>query len=220
MRVAVLTGNLGRFERETVPVPQELPASVSCETFAFTEANWPRRINMSPRLQARILKVLGWQLVPGFDRYVWVDGQFVMARPDAVAWMLAQLDGHDMCFYQHPSRHSIHEEVAWIHQQMPRSRRLMVRYTGEFVDEQMAVIEADTDFVDDRLFAAGLGAYKNTPTVQAMMKEWWYHISRYHNNDQIQLPWLAWKFGIDLHGIEGNVFGDPRFVWTRGKYHP
>jgi len=38
----------------------------------------------------------------------------------------------------------------------------------------------------------------NTPSVQQALKEWWYHISRYHSIDQLSLPWITRDLGVNV----------------------
>ena len=57
----------------------------------------------------------------------------------------------------------------------------------------LAKIQANKNFVDDKLFAAGCFIYRNNPRVRKVMREWWYYVSRYHTNDQLSLPYVIWK---------------------------
>lgn len=189
MKIAVLTADLGGFEQKFV---ENVPQSVKCDYFKFTDENFPPRKNsMSPRLQARIPKLFSWQMLPGYQYYLWVDSSCALSHPDSVAWFLKQCENVDFAFFKHPNRNSIEEEVNYIKKRISNNcPYLTPRYEGELIDEQLAAIKADDRYVDNRLFATTAFIYKNSGRVHSVMGHWWYHTSRYHSNEQISLPYV------------------------------
>jgi len=200
MRTALLTANLGNFEEAVDPVMQYAP----CEFYRFTDENFPpRRCAMTPRLQARIPKLFGWQMLPGYEVYIWVDSSMAVTSSDCVRWWLTKLEGHEAAFFRHPDRRSIREEAEFIRSKIAAgSTYLSTRYAGELIDEELAEIEADPNYRDDLLIASTAFAYRPTPAVQAMMREWWYHVSRYHIVDQLGLPYAIHRAGVQARIIE------------------
>ena len=54
-----------------------------------------------------------------------------------------------------------------------------------------------------------------------MMREWWYHTSRYHIVDQLGLPYAIYKAGVQVRIIEQHYMRTPwlTFVRKRGKHN-
>src|SRR3989344_702108 len=109
MKIAIISVNLGGFDKETHHVPQ----SLAHDYFMFTDENFPPRFNsLTPRLQAKIPKFFGWQLAPGYDYYVWLDGSFTITHPDTIKWLLQNCEGVDFAVFKHDKRQTIAEEAA------------------------------------------------------------------------------------------------------------
>jgi len=198
-KIAVISANTGNFDK---PVPY-VPQSVPYHFYLFDDHNFPVRTrSMIPRLQARIPKCFGWQMVPGYDYYLWVDSSCALLDPDSIKWFVEQLGDRDFAFFKHPHRNTIGEEAAYLKKRLAMPDTYITsRYAGELIDEQMAEIN-DPELP---LYASTAFIYRNTYGVQKALKEWWYHISRYHIIDQLGLPYALkqsnFKEGSDLYGF-------------------
>jgi len=199
MKVAVVTANLGKFDREVDYVDQTVPY----DFHRFTDHNFPPRNRaMSPRLQARIAKMFHWQMVPDYDYYIWVDSSFALLHKDSVAWLLEQCEDVDIAVLKHPMRDTISEEADYIKERLAKKCKYITpRYENEMVDEQLAEIAAYKSFVDNSLFASTVFVYRNSEKMQHMMKEWWYHTSRYHSVDQLSFPFVLWQYKARVNVI-------------------
>jgi hypothetical protein len=197
MKIAVISANLGGFDRPLEHVPQSLPY----DYFLFTDQNFPPRDKvMSPRLQAKIPKFFGWQMAPGYDYYLWIDGSLAMSDPDTVKYFYDNCQDHDIVVFKHPVRPNIRQEVRYTRKGVKQKSAYMLgRYENEMIQEMYDVVQADKDFVDDLLVNGGLYMYRNTPEVQAMFKEWWYYVTRYVVQDQISFPYVLKKSGIRIN---------------------
>lgn len=201
-RIAMISANLGGFD-----VPNEnVSQSMVHDYFMFTDENFPPREKaMTPRLQAKIPKFFGWQLAPDYDYYLWLDGSLSLSHPDSLKYFYENCQGCDIVVLKHPTRPDIRQEVRYIRKGVkqngknPGSRYIAARYADELLKEQYDVIKADKDFKDDLLVNGGVFMYKNTPEVQQMFKEWWYHVSRYVIQDQISFPYVLKKSGIKIN---------------------
>ena len=196
----ILTTSLGEIDRIAQCVPQSVPHD-------FYQYNEPPRFNaMTPRLQAKIPKCFGWQLKPNYDVYVWLDGNLRLSHPDSLKYLLKQLEGHDVVVLKHKDRDTIYWEYRYnwrgLHNNKP-SRYLQMRYLGEHLDEQHDAIKKEIDTKAKGLYQGGVFAYRNTPKVQEMLKEWWYDISRYLIMDQ-----LSWTYVLKTSGLKVNVLPD------------
>lgn len=206
MRICILSANLGSFDNTVEPVEQELPEGVEVIDYhCFTDEDFPPITGLTPRLQYRIPKYFGWEMKPGYDYYIWLDGAVSLQRPDSVTWYLDQLSIGDMAFFKHPTRRNIRQEVAHIEEHLKLGKPyITARYKNGLHKEQMAKIMAAKTYRDDKLYASTAFIYKNNARVQSLMHDWWFYQSRYFTCDQVVLPWL-----IDQWGIQVKVLGEP-----------
>jgi len=215
VKVALISANLGKFEKTLVSVPQNTD-NFELNTYLFTDENFPPRDRvMSPRLQAKIPKMFGWQMAPGHDFYVWMDAAAFMSKPNAVIWMLTKLGNHDIAFFVHPHRRRLRQEFEFLRQELPTSNRLKSRYMNELLEEQFEEI----DNGEATLCAAGIFAYRANARVRALMKEWWYNTSRYHINDQLSLPHCLTNSDCSVKYIQEDIFNCKYFTfgWRLGR---
>jgi hypothetical protein len=209
MKVAFIYLNIDNYEPPYESVPQITPG-YEYDVFHFTDENFPpRSCAITPRLQSKIHKFFGWQIVPDYDIYIWVDSGFAMHRDDSVAWLLEQLGDNDIAFLRHPTRELISQEADFIRENLKKSNRLMARYDNELLDELMATMP------DGKLYAGGIFAYRNNERVQLAMKEWWYNTSRYHLDDQLSISHSFKDCKIGM--IDEEYYKSKYFTFIRGK---
>lgn len=203
-KVAIISANLGAFEK---PVPH-VKQSIDCDIFLVTDKEFPLRDKaMTPRMQARIVKMFGWQMFPGYSHYLWVDSSCQLNHHDSVKFFLEQLDGSHMAFFRHPTRNTIQEEADYLKKRLAMPDTYITsRYENELIDEQLEEINKYGSYKDDSLFASTAFIYTSTYDVQRMLKEWWYHTSRYHVIDQLSLPYVInnYKSYLKIKTIEEN----------------
>jgi len=211
MKIAILTANLGNFDKPVDPVKQILPKGVEKIKFhRFTDENFAPITGLSPRFQYRIPKLFGWQMHPGYDIYIWLDGSFSMLTPESVGWFLKQLKGADAAFFKHPDRNTIKEESDFIQKKLKEGNRYITpRYKNGLHREQIAECVSDTKFKDTVVFTSTAFIYKNNKKVQDMMKLWWYYQSRYFTCDQIALPYAIFKSKLKVNMINENQYKIP-----------
>ena len=203
MKVAILTCILGDFDTPVDPVDQDIPVTFH----RWTDDNFPPITGLTPRMQYRIPKYFGWEMLPEYDYYIWLDGSVTFLRPDCATWYLEQLDDGDIAFFKHPTRRNIRQEVAHIEEHLNLGKPyITARYKNGLHKEQLEVIQADPTFKDKSLWASTAFIYRNIPEVQKFMKEWWYWQSRYYTCDQVILPWLLWK-----HRLSVKTFDEPLY---------
>lgn len=162
----------------------------------FTDQNFPPRKGLTPRLQSKIPKCFGWQMVPGYEYYLWIDGNIELSE-EAVKYFLKEIQGFDLLVLRHPDRPNIRQEVRYTRKGINQQSQYMLdRYNGELHAELYELIENDKDYVDDLLVIGGVFMYKNTPKVHQMLKEWFYYQCRYIVQDQLSFPYVIKKSGI------------------------
>lgn len=214
MNAVIITANLGNFDP-----PGEWAEQPGVPLVCFTDENFPPRSkSMTPRLQARIPKMFGWEMAPGFDTYIWCDASFAMQRPDSVAWLLDRMGDADMALFLHPDRRTIRDEHGFIKAKLAAGNRYLTdRYAGELLDEQLTAVTPD-GYIDDTLYASCSFAYRNVPWVRECLRAWWFHTSRYHTVDQLALPFVVRQF---LSGrivqIKENIYKTPYLTYIRNQ---
>lgn len=194
-KTIILTANLGNFDTPVDPVKQNTPASF-CR---FNDENFPPIAGLTPRLQYRIPKMFGWQMVPGYDVYIWLDGSFSFTREDSVEWFLEQLGDADMALFKHPWRKTIKEETDHIEEYLKKEDKYITpRYKNGLHKEQYADILLDKDYVDDHLFTSTAFIYRDSERVRDALRMWWLHTSRYFTVDQIALPYVTRDLTVNM----------------------
>jgi hypothetical protein len=195
MKIAILTANLGNFDTPIDPVTQELPPGVEEIVFhRYSDTDFPPITGLTPRLQYRIPKLFGWQMFPGYDAYLWLDGSMSFTRPDSVKWFWDKLGDRDIALFKHPWRSTVREEVELIENKLQKHHHYITsRYQNGLHKEQLAECLADPEFKDTILYTSTAFMYRNNKRVQEAMKLWWYYQSRYFTCDQIVLPYVVFK---------------------------
>jgi hypothetical protein len=206
--IAVLTANLGSFDTPVDPVAQNR----MYEFHRFTDEDFPPIAGLTPRMQYRIPKMFGWQMFPGYDYYVWLDGSVSFVRSDSLDWLEDKLGDNDMAFFDHPWRHTMQEETDHIEEYLAKGDKYLTpRYANGLHKEQLADCLSFPDFVDDRLYASTAFIYRDTEKVRNALREWWMHQSRYFTVDQIVLPFVLWKNDIKVSTLGNNPF-DSKYI--------
>lgn len=207
MKIAILTANLGNFDTPFDPVYQEVTGNKTVVFHRFTDNNFPPITGLTPRLQYRIPKLFGWQMFPGYDVYIWLDGSCSFERADSVEWFVEQLGKADMAFFKHPVRRNIRQETAHIEEKLQQGNWYIVpRYKNGLHKEQLAECMSDISFVDNVLYTSTAFIYKNNSNVHKVMKDWWYHQSRYFTCDQISLPYVLATNRVKVNKINENQY--------------
>ena len=210
MRIAILSANLGNFDTPERPVKQNLPPGVDVVYHCFTDNDFPPISGLTPRFQYRIPKLFGWEMYPGYDIYIWVDGVFSLQNPDSVKWFLEQLETSDIAVFQHPYRKNIQEEVEHIELKLKQgSKYITSRYNNGLHREMFEKIKKNPKYIDMHLFTSTVFIYRNNEKVQEMMKSWWYYQSRYFTCDQIAMPYAMSKHPVTVSLIKENQYKIP-----------
>jgi Protein of unknown function (DUF616) len=209
MKICILTANLGNFDTPVNPVDQKLPEDSSRIKFQrYTDLEFPPITGLTPRLQYRIPKMFGWQMHPGFDYYIWLDGSVTFKREDCAQWFLDQLGDADMALFKHPFRNTIQEEVDHIEDHLQKGKPYITsRYKNGLHKEQFADILLDQDYIDDKLYTSTAFIYKDSGRVRDALRIWWLHQSRYFTCDQVALPYAVKD--LDVNMINENQWNTP-----------
>lgn len=216
MRVALLSANLGGFDSPVEYATQLLDDGVEMTIHRVTDKEFPRRIHaMTARMQMGAVKRFCWEWVPDHDVYIWLDASVTLTKPHSVMWFLRILGQADLALLPHPQRRTIHEEAEFLRAKIAdRDPYLTSRYEFERLDAQLAAIDVP-GFRDQKLYATTTFAFRDSPKVRGMFKEWWYHVSKYHALDQLSFPFVVAQSGCVVRELPGNLYKHPELVYTR-----
>lgn len=208
MKVAILQANLGNFDTPIDPVEQTIPFTFH----RWTDENFPPILGLTPRMQYRLPKTHGWQMLPHFDYYLWLDGTVSLQREDCLQWYLDQLGKNDIALFKHPDRHSIKAEVEHIEDHLQKGKPyITARYKNGLHREQLDIIQKDKYYQDNKLYASTAFFYRNNSRMQSMLQDWWYYQSRYFTCDQVVLPWLLDNWGVKVKVLDEPIY-DTGFI--------
>lgn len=213
-RLAIISANLGGFEKTVRHKEQELPEGIDeIKIHTFTDKDFPPRVNsMTPRLQARIVKMTMWQMEPDFDYYLWVDGSCRLEE-GAAAWFIHKLGDADAAFLKHPNRNTLQEEADYIRERLDKKCPYITpRYKGERLDEQMAVVNPN-----DQLYATTSFICRDNLAVRDLLIVWWIHTSMYHSIDQLSLPTAIRHSGARINAIDEDYTKSKHLTYVRNK---
>jgi hypothetical protein len=159
--------------------------------------------------------MFGWDMLPDYDIYIWLDASYRLCAKNSIHWFINTLGYCDLAIFRHPKRKSIAEEASFIANKIEKqSPYLTQRYEGEDMEGQLRAIRTD-GYVDDYLYATMAFAYHPNERVKRMLTDWWVHTSRFHSVDQLALPYLVWDHGCSVAILEGDPFHSPRIEYTR-----
>lgn len=213
MKVAIITANLGNYDPSVDPVEQDIPMVFR----RITDKDFPLRSkSMTPRLQARIVKMHMWQFLPDHDYYLWVDSSCTLPRSDSLKWFLDQLGTKNIAVFKHPHRNTIQEEADYLKGRIEFEKAgkkplyILPRYENELIDEQLAEVDPSQE-----LYAPTAFIFKDSPPVRHAMKQWWYHTSRYHSIDKLSFPHVLAQAGLAVKVIPDNYLKIPYLQYVR-----
>lgn len=207
MRVLVVSANMGRTVSNTVVKQKDFDVDFIC----YNDTNLPlRKSSFTPRMNAKIPKMLAWLINPGYDYYIWMDSYFNMNRDDSVAWFMKNIKGHDALFFQHKQRNTIVSEAKFMKDEYDKGNSyIQSRINGEPVCEQ-ADNYVKSGFVDNTLIVASSFCYSAELVKNKeynVMKEWYFQTCFWSIRDQVSLPYVLQLFNINYKLSEENVFG-------------
>jgi hypothetical protein len=152
-----------------------------------------------PRLSAKWRKCHP----PDVDQSIWVDGSIDCNNPDYYTEVLHQLDHGDMVMFPHPDRTSLLAE-AYVSEMMPK-------YHGLRVLEQAEHYIENWGWPDDTLWASTTIGRNHTPAVLQLGAAWFAENEHWTYQDQISLPPLIVRYGIDVAPLGYSLWRNPWF---------
>ena len=167
----------------------------------------------SDRRNAKLPKILGWLLSPGYDYYIWHDHYSeVQMHPEQI--LDTYLKDKDMALFKHPHRNCSYQEA---------------RVVGELSLDKATTVVQTTEFLTNRnwpqengLFELTSFVYRNTYKIQTATLAWWDLLCKYSSRDQILFPWIVAQYDISYNYLPGSALGyggnNTLIPQVRGKF--
>lgn len=213
MKIAVVTAIFGGMDTPK-PFP---PQSVDCDYFCFTEENTPVPLpNLPDRLKAKYFKLQMHRVLPGYDCYVWIDGNIEVFNERFMEKMTNSLAG--IRIQKHHERGNIGQEIEFI--KSSENIYLTTRYGKQPLWEEYAHYLGQGMPPNAPLYSCNIFSYnKHGAGNIAFIDDWWSLCLEWSYFDQSAFSFLAWQWSKELfyfNGIEaidlGLMFDNPYFT--------
>jgi len=210
-RIAVYTAIFGGYDHLK---PQ--PETPGVEYICFTDdpsleaPPWTVRVEPSryphPRMAAKHYKLFPHRVLPRHPLTVWIDGSVAIKRPDFPTAFVSHVNESGMALFPHPERDCIYDE-ADVSITMPK-------YRGLPILEQVAHYRAKGYPPKNGLWACTVMARDSSSRrLRGLHRRWMRHNRRWSYQDQISLPFLLWRMGMEPGAFPYNLWQNEWFDW-------
>jgi hypothetical protein len=156
-------------------------------------------------------------LLPGYDAYVWIDGNIEVTSPDFVKVMTEGLERDDIVIQRHHERQTIKQEIDFI--LASENEYLTTRYGAQPLREEYDWYLRQGMPESAALYSCNIFAFVSRPypvdethTV-SFFDEWWKLCLEWSWFDQSAFSFLAWKTCVAVTSINlGPMFNNPYFI--------
>lgn len=180
----------------------------------FCTPNYPRH-DFNSRLRAKYFKLQPHR-IDGLQRFrylCWIDARVSIRRYDFVLDTIERLkslpSNRRLAIFAHPVRNTVKDEFDFIAAGIAAgNRRLMVQYGSENMSGLIEYYEKQGLDLSSRLVAAGFWIRENNEPMNQCWDVWWDHTLKFTIMDQLSLPVIMNKMGIEPELIPGNIYSN------------
>ena len=149
---------------------------------------------LGPIKEARRFKLQPHRYLLDADCSIWIDANIeLLADPETLAG--AHLAHRDLALHQHPARCCIYDEA--------RVCAEIGRDSADILEEQARLYRAAGYPADGGLYETGVLLRHHTAEVARMNDAWWAEVQALSGRDQVSLPYVLWKLGMEPGLIAG-----------------
>lgn len=222
MRIAVISAIVG--SHGSIRDPSTAFANTDYYYFSDVDFNntiWQYRsaykfssdITFGGRRNAKLYKVLGSFLIPGYDYYIWHDNH-IEVKVDPNQLIEQYLHSADIALFKHAERDCSYAELAVLAER---------RYdTEKNLMSAVNFLQENSYGFNQGLFEMTSFLYRATPTVRTMMLSWWELICAHTSRDQVLFPYVLYKHQVKYSILPGAALpyagSNSIFPSVRGKY--
>lgn len=166
---------------------------------------WSCDPRFAARRDAKVAKVIPWLLAPGYDFYIWMDGNFTLSMdPRKMCDRLLAGTDADIALFRHPWRRCIYEESEVV-------LRLGLE-RPDVLQSQVSAYRAAGYPAMLGLYAASSFVWRSSAASTRLALVWWDQICRFSSRDQLSLPVALWLTGSRPALIDGSSHLDNPYV--------
>lgn len=204
MKIAVITAIFGGIDTPK-PFPEQ---SVTCDYFCFTEANSPVPLpNLPDRLKAKYFKLQAHRVLPGYDYYIWIDGNIEVTSPDFVKTMI-EATNSGIAIQRHHERETIEQEIDFILKS--DNVYLTTRYGAQPLKQEYEYYLSRGMPPDAPLYSCNIFAF--TRAGLFFFDYWWSLVLQWSWFDQSAFSFSAWQTSSGINTVDlGPMFDNPYF---------
>jgi len=209
MKIAILTSVLGMGDAKIHDPKLDFSLPGQIDYYAFVDQVYPLQIwrqmplskfsnidtTYADRRNAKLPKILGAYLVPGYDYYIWHD-HYAEVRMHPHQIVAEYLKENLFGLFAHPERACVYQEIEIL-----RTRGLD---HAQNLDSFKTFLESKNYPRNVGLFELSSFMYKNCHTVNSFMLSWWELINRYSSRDQISFAYLINQYRIPYTVLPGS----------------
>ncbi len=165
---------------------------------------WSSDPRFAGRRHAKLPKVLPQVLLPGYDFYIWIDGNYTLkASPEAICEQVLKDSTADIAVFKHRLRDCVFREAGEV-----------LKYQLDHADRvqrQMAEYRRQGFQRRSGLFELPAFAMRASPQMLRLSLAWWEQICRFSSRDQLSFPYAVFKTGarvavIDAPSVHDNPY--------------
>lgn len=162
-------------------------------------------LSLNPILTARMHKILPHRFLKDYDYTIWMDGSYDLIGD--ITELFSYVDNKSMALFSHVlGDNCITEEAV-------RIKEIIKNVDHELINLQTNVYINSGLPANFGLFETGILVRKTfDPLLIETMERWWAELQKYSHRDQISLPYVLWKTGLDINIIKGNLWKSELFI--------
>ncbi len=212
MKIAVITANIGGFDTENVIPTQD----IAFDRFYINDRSCPyTAYKVDNRLKAKIFKILPHKTWPGYDVYIWIDGNIQVKAGNFISRIVNKLEGGEVVISRHSERSSVYEEADFICTELKKGHKyLQARYTEESIRKEVDSFGPGLE----GLYWCGCFARLNNEKVNKAFDDWFIDNVIWSYFDQNSFVYQMHKHQLKLNIIEwGDYYVNEHYAFTEHK---
>ena len=202
-RVAIVTSIIGECDTLKEQCEQTIPVDFICFTDQdFKSDTWrivkplfhPAGLRNN-NLKGLYYKLQTHKVLTEYDYIIYICGSVEIMNPYYAQLYIKDALRTGIANMAHPERKCAYEEMEYCKE--------IKKYQGEPIQKQI-------DFYKEQNFPADWGLWcctdfirACTPKIDVFFDMWWEHLNKYAINDQMSLPYIAWKTNLKPFTISG-----------------
>jgi len=167
---------------------------------------------LHPRMDSKWCRMLSHAVLSEYDHTIWVDASFLLGDVQKfVDLCVSALDQSDTALFLHPERQDILSEAE------ASTAIWRNKYAGEPLLQQVRHYQDHGLPSPHRLWAGGIQIRNNrSARIAELNSLWMEECVRWSYQDQLSLPYVLWKLGVEPAVIPGNIYQGDHHQWAPG----